>query len=184
MVYYPRSTSQKDYYNDYPPQTTQASGYSPSHLSPPPRPNTYSRDPQHDSQVNPASLLASLKITYTCTVTVGPIPTSRAPSPTPPRPPPRVQTHSSVNLYARGNNIPRHSESRTSQGNSEQKNRERSTRMEAQDEELKRDEERKKKADEKWEGEEARSKREYNSEKEKLYYRSRMERDRNRPADG
>ncbi|TGO15150.1 hypothetical protein BTUL_0043g00030 [Botrytis tulipae] len=187
MVYYSsRSISQNEHYNGYPPQTTQEFGNSPSNLSPPPRFNTSSRDPQDNSRrTYPSQPQKPIQRSYSPLPKppIGPIPTSRAPSPTPPRPPPRAQTYPSANPYARGNNTPRHSESRKSQGNSKQENRERSARKGVQYEELKRDKERNKKADKRWGEEEVETQREYNSEKEKLDYRRRVERDCNRPVD-
>ncbi|TGO48909.1 hypothetical protein BCON_0226g00180 [Botryotinia convoluta] len=188
MVYCPpRSTSQNQHYNDYPPQTTQTPGCSSSHLYPPSNSNTSTHNLQHNSRgAYPPQPQKSIKRSYSPLPRppIGPIPTSRAPSPTPLRPPSRAQTYPSVNLYTRGNNTPRGPEGRRkSRGYPEQKNRERSARKGVQDEEMKRDEERKKKAEEKWREEEAKNKREYDSGKEKLDYRRRMERDRNRPID-
>lgn len=186
MVYYSsRSPSQNEQYNDYRPQT-QASGHPPSYLCPLPSFNTSSRDLQHDTRrTYPSQPQKPIQRSYSPLPRppIGPTTTSRAPSPIPPRPPPRAQTYPSVNMYARGNSTPRHSESRKSQGNSEQEDRERSIRKEAQKVEIKRDKQRKKRADEKWGEEEVKTQREYNSEKEKSGYRKRVDRDRNRPVD-
>ncbi|KAF7921233.1 uncharacterized protein EAE98_008659 [Botrytis deweyae] len=187
MVYYSsRFTPQNEHYNDYRPQTTQESGYSPSNLFPPPTPNTSSRDPQHDTRrTYPPQPQRRIQRSYSPLPKppIGPTQDSRAPSPTPPRPPPRAQTYPSVNLHARGNSTFHGSEGKKSQGNPEQEDRARSSRRGVQYEEIKKDGERRKKPEEKRRERETRDQRKYNSEKEKLNYRKRVERDRNRPVD-
>ncbi|TGO48299.1 hypothetical protein BOTNAR_0482g00030 [Botryotinia narcissicola] len=187
MVYYSsRSISYNEHYNDYPPKTTQAFGYSPSHLSIPPRLNASSRDPQNDSRrTYPSQPQKPIQRSYSPLPKppIGPIPTSRAPSPASPRPPPRAQTYPSANLYTHRNSTPRRPKSRKSQANSEQENRERSARKGLRYEELKRDKEGNKKADKSWEEEDVKTQGIYNSEEEKLDYRRRVEQDRKRPAD-
>ncbi|KAF7955421.1 uncharacterized protein EAE97_000680 [Botrytis byssoidea] len=166
--------------------TTRASGYSAPYLSPPQNPNTPSRDPQNDSRrTYPSQPQKPIQRSYSPLPKppIGSIPISRAPSTTPPRPPLRAQTHPSANLYARGNSTLRRSESRKSEGNSKQENRERSARKGVQYEELKRNKERNKKADKRWEEEDVKTQGIYNFEKEKLDYRRRVERDCNRPVD-
>ncbi|TEY60776.1 hypothetical protein BOTCAL_0176g00020 [Botryotinia calthae] len=173
MAYYPpRSTSQRKYYNNYPLQTTQASGNSPSCLRPPSS-NTSSSDPQYNSRR--ASVPQSQKRIQRSysplpRPPIGPIPTARAPSPTPPRPLPRAQTYPSVNPYTHGNSTPRRSEGRRSQGNPEQKNRERPAKKGAH------------KVD-KRSAMDLKNKREKGLEKEKSDYRRRTEQGHNGPVD-